>query len=113
MEKQIVEKLSKCEKNAIGRIVGLIAELANVQDANESYDFELDSRNGFLVVKKWKLVRCRGGSELDIVAKYMWKPGINRSEMGYTSLKDMQKWLQAEKGVHTEADLEIRKERAE
>lgn len=109
MENQTV-RLGKKEKNALARIVGLIAELSNLQLSDEFYDFELDSRHGFLVVKKWKFLPTKEGDELDIVAKLIWKPGVWAEMLGYTPLKGIQKWLEAELKVHAEANLDIGEE---
>lgn len=90
--------------NAVLRIAKLIMEMSGTEDF---YDLEIDGYNGFVVVKKWKRYRGAEGDEIDVVAKLMWKPGIGESARGYTSLKDIEKWLEAERDLHTEANLSL------
>lgn len=95
-----IGKFGKWEKNAILRTARLVMEM---ESSDESYDVSINGETGIVFVQKWK----RDGGELEIVAQYMWKPGINQSANGYTSLKDIQVWLESERDVHTEANLAL------
>lgn len=103
-------KIGKRERNAILRIVGLVIELRNMNLPDDYYDIEIDSRTGIVLVKKWKRRRLSGEYDIDIVHTMWWKPGVYQARNGYVTLKEIQRWLESEKAVHTEADLSPGKE---
>lgn len=107
MDITTIGKFSNRDKNAVLRIARLVMEMAS---ADEFYELTIDSETGIVAIQKWK----RDGDELAIVCKVIWKPGIYRSDKRYTALKDIRKWLEAEKAVHIEANLSLgREERGE
>lgn len=101
-------KFGSHDLNAVLRIARLVMEMASTVDF---YDLEIDGLNGFVVVKKWRRTPTKEGDELDIIETLMWKPGVRRTEKGYFALKDIERWLESEKAVHTEADLSLGEER--